>query len=217
MLTGFPPRAALSTVAAPGRPHSPPSLLYSLLLAIPRCRKSRVHFPHFSPSWRAARRRRQRGETLKKSRVEVKGQGEAVSLAGRERNFTFRGRETSPLRRCSPRTAVDASDISPRCLALIPGDYFAHPRRPGFSASSRTNCYVLQNKSGSRQCEQSRSAKFIKRHVEKLTFHAELSLPLHLESVSSNVNSCFFNDPGFPDKQSVLLDIRPHRTCCQGC
>jgi len=38
----------------------------------------------------------------------------------RPRNFTFRGCETSPLRRGGPRAAAGANDILPRYLSLIP-------------------------------------------------------------------------------------------------
>jgi len=99
-------------------------LSYSVTLSFSRrwCCKSRVHFPHFSPSWRAARAAK--GWDAKK-KLRGKRAGEGVKRGKREsarpKNFTFRGCETSPLRCNGPQAAVGASDILPRYFALIPG------------------------------------------------------------------------------------------------
>lgn len=81
----------------PSRAHSSLflTLRYPLLLSRRRCRKSRVHFPHFSPSWRAARATGHRGEVLKKSCV---GRQVGGRMPGRE-TLLSEGCETSPLRR----------------------------------------------------------------------------------------------------------------------
>lgn len=110
---GFPPRSKLFSYHRP-RASFNPSLQLSPRR---RCRKSRVHFPHFSPSWRAAR------TTVKGWDAEKSCGG--WRLRGREntepRNFTLRGCETSPLRRNGPQTAAGAYDILPHYFMLILG------------------------------------------------------------------------------------------------
>ena len=99
-------------------PLSPSSLIqplsYPVTLSLRRrCRKSRVHFPHFSPSWRTARVTWKGWDAEKKLREVGEYRG--------PRNFTLRGCETSPLRRNGPQTAAGANDILLRYFTLIPG------------------------------------------------------------------------------------------------
>lgn len=123
----FPPALSIPWLKPPpsslSRAHS--NLYLALSFSRRRCRKSRVHFPHFSPSWRAARATGQRGEVLKKSCV---GRRVGGRMPGRE-TLLSEGCETSPLRR--------NRDILPRYYALILQLLRSSPPTPFFSKSSR--------------------------------------------------------------------------------
>jgi len=139
-----------SPTSTSGLVHPLPYSAVTLSFSRWRCRKSRVHFPHFSPSWRTAssavrRRGRRRGRRARRRR----GWGRENA---RPRNFTFRGCETSPLRsggqRAVAAAAAGANDILPRYLVLIPEIILLVCAASVLSGTLQTNCRVLQSKSG---------------------------------------------------------------------
>lgn len=94
------------------------TLRYPLLLSRRRCRKSRVHFPHFSPSWRAARATGHRAEVLKKSCV---GRQVGGRMPGRE-TLLSEGCETSPLRRNREPPRHFTTRLCPGITSLLSAD-----------------------------------------------------------------------------------------------
>lgn len=92
-----------------------------------RCRKSRVHFPHFSPSWRAASTTVKGWDAEKKLHERVAmggGQAEELYFPG-VRNFPFKTRR--PASRCRQRERHFTT-----LLRAYPRNYFPRLHRSRF-------------------------------------------------------------------------------------
>lgn len=122
---GFPPRSNSFPAIATLEPHSSPP---PQLSPRRRCRKSRVHFPHFSPSWRAARTTVKGWDAPRKNAPAGRGRVEIAREENAEKLY-LTGVRNFPFKTQRPTNRRWRERHFTTLLHAYPRNYFARLRR----------------------------------------------------------------------------------------